>query len=162
VGGIVGHNSSEVLNSGFVGNINADTDYADNTKVACYVGGVVGYNAECAVKNNYANVVYLNREETKDKENYFFGMVVGFVGPVQYVSLDFYSYTANGLSYIEGNHFVVDASCNNAAIGAISHVYMNQIVQTQYSAVSPDTEKLIACDSWEGLKQSIGGGCLHD
>lgn len=162
VGGIVGHNSSEVLNSGFVGNINADTDYADNTKVACYVGGVVGYNAECAVKNNYANVVYLNREETKDKENYFFGMVIGFVGPVQYVSLDFYSYTANGLSYVEGNHFVVDASCNNAAIGAISHVYMNQIVQTQYSAVSPDAEKLIACDSWEGLKQSIGGGCLHD
>ena len=162
VGGIVGHNSSEVVKSGFIGNIDANTDFADATKVACYVGGVVGYNAESAVKENYANVVYLNRDATKDKENYFFGLVVGFLGPIQYVSLDMiYTYTANGLSFVENNRFVVDASCNNVAMGAVSHVYLNQIMSTQYTAVQADTEKFIACDSLDSLKQNLGGGYLH-
>ena len=162
VGGIVGHNSSEVVKSGFVGNIDANTNFADTTKVACYVGGVVGYNAECALKENYARVVYLNREATKEKENYFFGMVVGFVGPIRYDSLDmFYTYTANGLTYVEGNRFVVDASCNNVAIGAVSQVYMNQIMSTQYTPIQPDAEKMIAYDSLDNLKLGLGGGWLH-
>lgn len=152
VGGVAGFNASEVDGCGFVGNIKAVTDMASNTIVAC-VGGVVGYNRECKLENSYAKVVYLNRDETK--ENAFFGGIAGFIGAVEYISMDGVNYTPYGLVAVKNNHYVVDASFKSPAIGSQSVVFGGQPMSTSYIYVDADTEIFISHEKLEDILPEV-------
>lgn len=140
VGGIAGHNSSEIVNCGFVGTIDADTD-STGTGVLAYVGGVVGYNAECKIEKCYSKVKFTQSFTDSDTRKYFVGAVAGYVGTVQYVSIDgVYSYTPYGLKHIADNYYVVDASFKYVAMGVKTYVYFNTPTSSEYVQVV-DAEK---------------------
>ena len=52
--------------------------------------------------------------------------------------MDFASYSAYGLYYVKNNHYVVDASFDNPAIGTESYVMMGNIIQSNTLQVSAD------------------------
>lgn len=154
VGGVAAYNSSEIINCGFVGTISALTN-STKTDVITYAGGVVGYNRECQLEDSYAQVKFLNRESSKDKENCLFGGVAGFVGTVSYVAMDFASYTAYGLYYVKNNHYVVDASFACPATGLESYVMVGNIVNSVYVQVSAHTETFAAHQTLADISSEV-------
>jgi len=139
VGGVVGHNSSEIVGCGFVGTINATTDIETNG-FAAYVGGVVGYNNSAKLESSYSNVEYVGISELSTLGlNHLYGLVAGCLGVVQYAPAGLA--TAHGLTYVKDNHYVVVANKCGVAYGVSSvlspiPVYNQSTGRYEYQIIS--------------------------
>lgn len=139
VGGVVGHNSSEIVGCGFVGTINATTDIETNG-FAAYVGGVVGYNNSAKLESSYSNVEYVGISELSTLGlNHLYGLVAGCLGVVQYSPAGLA--TAHGLTYVKDNHYVVVANKCGVAYGVSSvlspiPVYNQSTGRYEYQIIS--------------------------
>lgn len=120
VGGVAGMNASSIVNSGFEGDIDADTNiatkkndiyqYKFDSLVAVLAGGVVGINFDSEIKNSYAAVTFSKIENLDDAEKVYSGFA-GIVGIHKYiikVTSFFYTEDYKGYAFdsISGNYYV--------------------------------------------------------
>ena len=128
VGGVVGINSSVVLNSGCVGTIDANSNTTQSEPVfmnevdkavAVVSGGVVGVNQNAPIQNSYAAVSFVCGETSENVLKIYSG-VVGSIGMYRY------SYISNPLlvfkyhaayMYLMNNFYVDKEEIKQCAYG---------------------------------------------
>lgn len=146
VGGVAGYNSygsygfytyyCSVLNSGFVGNIEANSkqtkaenafyNFTLDKPMTVLAGGVVGINVSTFVQNCYSDVKFLNVESSDEIYKNYAG-VIGCVGVFEYKysGIDGTNYNGAALNRVVNNYYVGNKISSNkiASSYEISGVY---------------------------------------
>lgn len=159
VGGVAGYNSygyygiypyyCSVLNSGFVGNIEANSEqskaenafYNDSLDkpMTVIAGGVVGVNNSAYVQNCYSDVEFLNVTNSDDVYKNYAG-VVGCVGVFEYKYSggESISYNSSALNRVVNNYYVGNKISSNkiASSYEISAIYVRNGLSPSYSSGS--------------------------
>ena len=127
-GGLVGINSSVILNSGSVGSIEAESNATENKVVfmnqvdkplAIVSGGLVGVNQNAVIQNCYSDMDYINTIESSEVLKIYSGSI-GSIGMYRY------SFSSNNLivfnypsayMYILNNFYVERSEIRQSAYG---------------------------------------------
>ena len=123
-GGIVALNSAKIENSGFVGEIDADTDATDNdifsgqlnVKVVLMAGGLVGYNGNAWLQNCWTQCEF-TQYVVGDTNLKLYGGIAGNLGITQSIESLLFGQLPSGLLYVLNNYCVTDTSIEHAAYG---------------------------------------------
>lgn len=159
VGGVAGYNSygyygiypyyCSVLNSGFVGNIEANSEqtkpenafYNDtlDKPLTVIAGGVVGINNSAYIQNCYSNVEFLNVESSDEIYKNYAG-VIGCVGIFEYKfsGSDSTGYNSSALNRVVNNYYVGNKISSNkiASSYEINAIYVRNGLTSSYSSGS--------------------------
>lgn len=156
VGGVAGYNSygsygfytyyCSVLNSGFVGNIEANSNQtkAENAfynftldkPMTVLAGGVVGINISTFVQNCYSDVKFLNIESSDEIYKNYAG-VIGCVGvfEYEYSGIDGTNHNSSALNRVVNNYYVGNKISTNKIASAyeINATYIQDILSSTYT-----------------------------
>ena len=138
VGGLVGLNATSVVDSGFVGTIDADSKATESKDVfvskvervtTVFAGGVVGISQYSEIKNCYADVSYLADgniivEPEEDDSQKLYAGIVGSIGIYAYVETvvvnPFYpdrQYLTDAFTKVNKNYYVAKTEISESAYG---------------------------------------------
>ncbi len=151
VGGVVGLNATTVTNSGFIGNIDADSTATSDgdvfmnsldKEVVVYAGGVVGVSQYSEIKNCYADVNYkangsviVPAEETAPQKLY--AGIVSSVGIYAYAEVLYggMSFKTEGMSKMDKNYYVEKTEIEHFAYGVYATTSSGYYVSGQLVAI---------------------------
>lgn len=128
VGGVVGMNSSVVINSGSKGTIEADSNSTSNEprfmnkvdkNVAVVSGGVVGVNQNALVQNSYSDMLFVCGADVEGTLKIYSG-VIGSIGMFKYTYLNYPEigyYYPDAYRYVGNNYYVSKDVIKQGAYG---------------------------------------------
>lgn len=137
-GGLVGINSSVILNSGATGSIEAVSNSTENKVVfmnevdkplAIVAGGLVGVNQNALIQNCYSDIDFTNTVESTDVLKLYSG-VVGSIGLYRYSFLSnplIISGVPNSYVYIRNNYYVNKTAIKQCAYGVYAYLQDNGV-----------------------------------
>lgn len=127
VGGAVGSNSSYVLNCGFVGEIDADSNskkdeqiftYKVEQAIVVFAGGVVGVNNDAVIRNCYSDAIFKDMVESDEVKK----LQAGVVSMAGIINLSYY---VTGLTYVSNNYYIVKESIDYVCFGIEGSFLLN-------------------------------------
>ena len=123
-GGVAALNSAKIETSGFVGEIDADTNATDNdifggqlnAKVVLMAGGLVGYNGNAWLQNCWTQCEF-TQYTVGDTNLKLYGGITGNLGITRSIESLLFGQQPSGLLYVVNNYCVADTSVEHAAYG---------------------------------------------